>query len=56
MSTIEKHLHQIEDILKWMDDEKHVREPNEFVAVEEIRIAVHEARKVFEERFDFGKE
>lgn len=50
MSAIEKHLHQIEDILKWMDDEGHVKESNEFVAVEDIRIAVHNARKVFEEK------
>ncbi len=34
--------------IKKLNDEKHVTEADEFVAINDVELAIHEARKTFE--------
>ena len=48
MSTISDHLINIQETLDIMNSQGLVTEPDEFVAVKDIEIAVNRAKKVFE--------
>lgn len=48
MSSIKEHLENMEFEIHRINQDGHVIEPDEFVAVNDIGLAVHEARKVFE--------
>ena len=48
MSTISDHLFDIQETLDIMNRQGLVTEPDEFVAVKDIEIAVNRAKKVFE--------
>ena len=48
MSSIKEHLENMEFQIHRMNQDGHVTEPDEFVIVTGIEIAINEARKVFE--------
>lgn len=48
MSSIKKHLEKMLDETTRLNLDGHVTEPDEFVAVNEIERAIHNARIVFE--------
>ena len=48
MSSIKEHLENMEFEIHRMNQDGQVTEPDEFVAMTDIEMAVNEARKVFE--------
>ena len=48
MSSIKEHLENMEVQIHRINQDGHVTEPDEFVIVTGIEIAINEARKVFE--------
>lgn len=55
MSSIKKHFDNILKETIALHRKKYVTEPDEFVAINDIEIAVHEARKVFERTKNIDK-
>ena len=56
MSTIKKHLDKMLNETKKLNSEKHVTEADEFTAVNDIELTIHEARKVFERTKNIEKQ
>lgn len=55
MSNIKKHFDNILKETITLHREKYITGPDEFVAINDIEIAVHEARKVFERTKNIDK-
>jgi len=55
MSSIKEHLDNILKETIALHREKYITGPDEFVAINDIEIAVHEARKVFERTKNIDK-
>jgi len=54
MSSIKKHLRNIEVEVFKLNQNGHVTEPDEFVAMTDVEAAVNQARKVFERTKDIN--
>ena len=48
MSSVSEHLFALTKALKALEEGNHVNEAAEWVAVDNINTAIHEARKIFE--------
>jgi len=48
MSSIKEHLGKIEEEIFKLNQDGHITESDEFVAITDIEIAINSARKVFE--------
>jgi len=55
MSSIKEHLENMEFQIHRMNQDGHVTEPDEFVIVADIEIAINEARKAFERTKNIAK-
>ncbi len=55
MSSIKEHLENMEFQIHRINQDGHVTEPDEFVVVTDIEIAINEARKVFERTQNIAK-
>jgi len=55
MSSIKEHLENMEFQIHRINQDGHVTEPDEFVVVTGIEMAINEARKVFERTKNIAK-
>jgi hypothetical protein len=55
MSSIKEHLENMEVQIHGINQDGHVTEPDEFVVVTDIEIAINDAHKVFERTKNIAK-